>query len=151
MIRNAEFNSGKSIPIEVFGIIYFILLVAAGIILVWQPAQIAQMNQEINRLEIRLQDLKMRNEDLKKQVASLESLTYIEHQARTRLGMVDPKEVKVFALSEDQLHSAAAQQPHERMTAQQIQEKKTDISIFSLFRRIAQIFGTREAVARGQR
>ena len=60
---------------------------------VWQPAQVATMNQELMALEETLKDLKMRNEDLKRTVATMESLTFIEAQARDVLGMTDPIQV----------------------------------------------------------
>ncbi len=39
MIRNAELNSRKAVSLEVFGVLYFAVIVAAGIALVWQPAR----------------------------------------------------------------------------------------------------------------
>ncbi|HHW17688.1 MAG TPA: septum formation initiator family protein [Firmicutes bacterium] len=142
MVRNAEAGSRKVLPLEVFGLIYLAILVTAGILLVWQPARTAQMNEEINRLEAQLQDLKMRNEDLKKKVAMLESLSYVEQEARGRLGMVDPKEVKVLALVEDMPEATTA------AVDKKDQEKS---GIFSFLARIAEIFGAKEAVAKGQR
>ena len=99
MIRNAELNSRKAVSLEVFGVLYFAVIVAAGIMLVWQPARVASMNQELGRLEATLRDLKMRNEDLKRTVATMESLTFVEAQARDILGMVDPVQVRPLAVN----------------------------------------------------
>ncbi|HHY69658.1 MAG TPA: septum formation initiator family protein [Bacillota bacterium] len=99
MIKDFEIDSRKSVPVEVFGILYFGLLVIIGIALVWQPAKVATMNQELMALEATLQDLKMRNEDLKRIVATMESLAFIEAQARDVLGMVDPEQVRAIAVN----------------------------------------------------
>ncbi len=104
MIRNAELNSRKAVSLEVFGVLYFAVIVAAGIMLVWQPARVASMNQELGRLEATLRDLKMRNEDLKRTVATMESLTFIEAQARDVLGMVDPVQVRALAVNTEYMH-----------------------------------------------
>jgi cell division protein FtsB len=150
MIRNADVSGvsigvvkerrqGKSLPVEVLGLLYFAAIVIAGIILVWQPATVAQMNERSQELEITLKDLKMRNEDLKKTVSSLESLDYIEHEARTRLGMVDPSVVKTITVKEDQTPQVIAVS----------QETVTEKGILSLLSRIAQVFGTKQATAKG--
>ncbi|MEX0974090.1 MAG: septum formation initiator family protein [Bacillota bacterium] len=128
---------------EFFGVLYFCLVILAGGILVWQPARVAQMNEQITRLDAELQDLRMQSESLKKTVSAIESLGYVEKEAKTRLGMVSPQEVRTFSLSENANESLEiASLPKE--------EVKTG-GIFSLFGRIAQIFGAREATAKGQR
>ena len=101
MIRNAELTSRRTISIQMVGLVYFIAVVIAGVILVYQPARVAHLNQEVRRLERQLHDLKLRNEDLKRTVASMESLTYIEAQARNVLGMVDPEQVKSVVVNTD--------------------------------------------------
>jgi cell division protein FtsB len=101
MIRKAELTSIRTISIQMVGLVYFIAVVIAGVILVYQPARVAHLNQEVRRLERQLHDLKLRNEDLKRTVASMESLTYIEAQARNVLGMVDPEQVKSVVVNTD--------------------------------------------------
>lgn len=133
----------QGLPMEFFGVLYFCLVILAGGILVWQPARVAQMNEQITRLDAELQDLRMQSESLKKTVSAIESLDYVEKEAKTRLGMVSPQEVRTFSLSENANESLEiASLPKE--------EVKTG-GIFSLFGRIAQIFGAREATAKGQR
>jgi cell division protein FtsB len=127
---------------EFFGVIYFCLVILAGGILVWQPARVAQMNEQISRLETRLQDLRMQSESLKKTVSAIESLDYVEKEAKTRLGMVSPAEVRTFAITESSASMQVASLPEEEVK---------EGGILSLFSRIAQIFGAREAIAKGQR
>lgn len=129
----------EGLPMEFFGMIYFLLVVLAGGILVWQPARIAQVNQSIAALETKLDDLRMRNESLKQSLSRMESLDYVEKEARTRLGMVSPEEVRTFSLTEAATQSFASA-PR--------QEPKAG-GIMALIGRIAQIFGVKEAVAKG--
>ena len=131
----------EGLPIEFLGILYFIMIVLAGVVLVWQPARVAEMNERIAGLEATLQGLRMRNESLKQAVTGVESLDYVEKEARTRLGMVFPEEVRTFSVTETVRESATvASLPKD--------ETKTG-GIFGLIGRIAQIFGVREAIAKG--
>jgi cell division protein FtsB len=129
--------------LEFFGIVYFLLVVLAGGILVWQPARVAEMNQQMAVLDSTLQGLKMQSEALRKTVSGIESLDYVEKEARTRLGMVSPGEVRTFSVSESsrEIVSVASLPKVEPKTG----------GILSLLGRIAQIFGVREATAKGQR
>ncbi len=133
----------EGLPMEFFGIVYFCLVILAGGILVWQPAKVAQMNEQIAKLETTLQDLKMQSESLKKTVSAVESLDYVEKEAKARLGMVSPQEVRTFSITE------SANAPLQ--VASLPKEEAKNGGIFSLFGRIAQIFGAREAIAKGQR
>lgn len=155
MIRNADVQASflparparehhrraarEGLPVEFLGMAYFLLLVLAGGILVWQPARIAQVNQRIASMEASLNDLRMHNESLKQTLSSMESLQYVEKEARTRLGMVSPDEVRTFALTETPTQTFA----------QASQEEPEAGGILGLLGRIAQIFGVREAVAKG--
>ncbi len=135
--------SREGLPVEVLGVAYFLLVVLAGGILVWQPARVAEMNQEIAALDSTLKDLKMQSEALRKTVSAVESLDYVEKEARVRLGMVSPAEVRTFSVSESSKEvTSVASLPREEPKAG---------GILSLFGRIAQIFGMKEATAKGQR
>ena len=90
MIRNAEFAPRKTYSIQIAGLIYFIAVVIAGVMLVCQPARVAHLNQEVRRMEKHLHDLKLRNEDLKRTVASMESLSFIELKHVTSLEWSSP-------------------------------------------------------------
>lgn len=143
--RRPQRAARQGLPMEFFGVLYFCLVILAGGILVWQPARVAQINEQIARLDATLQDLRMQSESLKKTVSAIESLDYVEEEARTRLGMVSPEEVRTFALTESVAESSYA------MAASLPQEETNAGGILSLFGRIAQIFGAREATAKGQR
>ncbi len=133
MIRNPELDSKKSVPIEFFGILYFGLLVAVGLMLVWQPAQVATMNQELMALEETLKDLKMRNEDLKRTVATMESLTFIEAQARDVLGMTDPIQVRAVAVNIDNTN-AVVKEDSDQLTA----DEQAPGGLFAWISRVAE-------------
>jgi cell division protein FtsB len=143
-VRNlrARRQRTRSVPLEILGITYFLLVVMAGSLLVLQPARVAQINEAIARSERELQSLKLKNEDLKKAVAYVESLDFVESEARGILGMVDPGDVKALevpALRENPAIFASAE------------PKSEPSGILSLIGRIAQIFGVKEATAKGQR
>jgi len=140
--RQKLFREG--VPVEIFGVAYLLIMVLAGGALVWQPARIAQMNEQIAELDSTLKELKMRSEALKKTVSTIESLDYVEKEARNRLGMVSPEEVRTISVAESELTTAAS-------VKNLPDEKAQTGGIMSLFGRIAQIFGVREATAKGQR
>ena len=135
----------EGVPVELLGVAYLLVIVLAGGVLVWQPAHIAEMNQQIAELDSTLQELKMRSEALKKTVSTIESLDYVEREARTRLGMVSPGEIRTVSVPEPGLTADAAK------TASLPGDKLQTGGIMSLFGRIAQIFGVKEATAKGQR
>jgi len=142
--RRSQRVARQGLPMEFFGVLYFCLVILAGGILVWQPARVAQMNEQIGSLTATLQDLRMQSESLKKTVSAIESLDYVEEEARTRLGMVSPEEVRTFAVSESVLQGSYE-------VASLPQDETNTGGILSLFGRIAQIFGARQATAKGQR
>ncbi len=154
MIRNAELpGSGpgaarryrptraSAVPLELLGIAYFVLMVALGVILVWQPARMTQVSAAASQLQKDLQDVRLRNEDLKKTVAKMESLSYVESEAKGRLGMVVPAEVRTCAVSQNV--SLAAFDTGQNVVA----DKAEPAGIRSLIARIAGIFGTKEVTA----
>jgi cell division protein FtsB len=156
MIRSSELRLGnacahssnrarrqavRSMPLEIFGIAYFLLIVAAGCLLVLQPARVAQFNETIALKERELQSLKLKNEDLKKAVSYAESLGFVESEARMTLGMVDPDQVKALEVTVSQETSPAFAA---------VQPESEPSGILSLIGRIAQIFGVKEATAKGQ-
>ncbi len=154
MIRNAEVYTGATtmprerrskarFPMEVVGILYFLLLVGSGMLLVWQPARIAQVNDRVQNLECTLHELRLRNEDLKKTVAQVEALSYVEKAARDRLGMVDPSEIRTVSLPDTSANS--------QESAVASGKDSQHGGIFSLYRRIAQILKSGEATAKERR
>jgi len=143
VMRRPRRTRSVGVPVEVLGLLYFIVILGAGLLLVWQPAKVAQVTSQINKLEATLQDLKLRNEDLKKTVAAMESLSYIEAEARNRLGMVDPTDVRTCEI----LEVGPSTEPGISI-ASGAEPKET--GIMSLLARITQIFGSKEAIAKGQ-
>lgn len=138
--RRSKRQAKRAVPLEVIGIAYFLLIVIAGGLLVMQPARVAQIGERIAARERELQSLKLRNEDLKRTVAYVESLEFVEKEARTTLGMVDPGEVKALPIPSVQQSSV--------LLAGSFDEPESG-GILSLIGRIAQIFGVREATAKG--
>lgn len=134
-----------NVPIELLGIAYFVLLVTVGVILVWQPARMTQVNAIASQLQKDLQDLRLRNEDLKKTVAKLESLSFVEKEAKERLGMVVPTEVRTCPVSQNV--SLAAFDAEQNTSA----DKRESTGIRSLIARITGIFGTKEVTAGTER
>ncbi|HHY11194.1 MAG TPA: hypothetical protein GX529_01050 [Firmicutes bacterium] len=144
MIRNIELASRKNLSIEVVGVLYFAAVVIAGIILVCQPAKVAHMNQEVRRLNTQLHDLKLRNEDLKRMVATMESLTFIEAQARDNFGMVDPDQVKSVVVNIAPGEYEVAGEENSLNATEPAQ------GIFAWLNRIAQLMKDSIAVAKGR-
>ncbi len=105
MIKNAVYPGASrrakmKVPVELVGIMYFLLLVGCGVLLVSQPARIAQVDASVRSLERSLHDIKLKNEDLKKKVAQVEALSFVEKEAKGRLGMVEPSVIRTVALPE---------------------------------------------------
>ncbi|HHX27766.1 MAG: FtsB family cell division protein [Bacillota bacterium] len=140
--RRVRRQAVRSVPLEVFGMAYFLIIVMAGSLLVLQPARVAQINETVALKERELQSLKLRNEDLKKAVAYVESLEFIESEARGTLGMVDPGDVKALEVPAERESS---------FVLASVEPKSERSGILSLIGRIAQIFGVKEATAKGQR
>lgn len=145
MTKTVRIITGKSFSIEVIGIIYFTIIVIAGVILVGQPAKIARLNQKAAQLTTQLQDLKLRNENLKRTVASMESLTYIETQARNDLGMKEPDQVRSVAINiEHERSDGSIDQNH-------LAVEKSSKGIYTWLDRIAEFMKHRIVVAKKRR
>lgn len=143
--RPARRARSVGLPVEILGLLYFIVILGLGLMLVWQPARVTQVTSDINRLEAGLKDLKLKNEDLKKTVAGMESLDYVESLARGRLGMVDPAEIRTCEILEAVPSGGGAGVTIASTT------KPEETGIMSVLARIVQIFGGGEATAKEQR
>ncbi len=132
-----------ALPLEVLGIGYFLLLVLVGVALVWQPAKMTQVGQSATELQATLQDLRLRYEDLKKTVANMESLAYFETEARERLGMVEPEQVRICEIPE---HLGLAAFDSNSSLA----DKDEPNGISLLIARIAGMFSINQATAKGE-
>ena len=142
--RPARRTRSVGLPIEVLSLMYFAVILGLGLVLVWQPARVTQVTSDINRLEATLKDLKLRNEDLKKTVAGMESLDYVESLARGRLGMVDPTEIRTCEILEAVPSGGSG-------ATMALRTEPEGTGIMSVLARIAQIFGGGEATAKEQR
>lgn len=132
----------STFPLELAGILYLFTAVLFGILLVWQPASMANLSRRARELERQVEALRLENHDLKAEISRLESLTYVEYVARTRLGMVDPPEVKTAALVAG--YPATSSGPSQMQAAA---EESSGIS--GIIRRIAEILGGRWVEAGG--
>jgi cell division protein FtsB len=151
MIRNADIPcrhvvstrgrcAKRTIPVEFLGLVYFLVIVSTGLLLVWQPARIAVTNNDALQLQAQLKVLKIRNEALKKTVAAMESLNYVESEARNRLGMVEPQQVRSVAMT-------VLETPAQIMAANPEKQERT--GILHALSRIVEIFENKEVWAGG--
>lgn len=80
-------------------ICFFILVCCVGY--VWQKKQIAELSRQIRNQEAHYDDLRDRNDKLKKQIAVLMSPTALEARARDlRLGLAAPSPMQIWRLPE---------------------------------------------------
>ncbi len=72
-----------------------ILLILLGFIFYSFGGQMMEMynvRHEIKKIQVQMDELRVKNSDLRKQVDQLKSDAYIEREARERLGLVKPGE-----------------------------------------------------------
>lgn len=134
------------IPMEAIGIVYLVVAVLFGLMLVWQPASLANLAHRARELERQVEALKVENHNLKAELSKLESLSYVETVAKTKLGMVEPPEVKTasvvafdtrdFSLSSGTIAETTGRKPG---------------GIMGIIQRIAEIFGGRGVEAGGRK
>jgi len=134
------------LPLEAVGILYLGMAVLLGLMLVWQPANVADLAHRASDLEKQVDALKLENENLKAEVSRLESLSYVESVAKTRLGMVEPPEIKTATM-------VALDLGDSRASSEIVAEKtgRGPGGIMGILQRIAEIFGGRGVEAGGQK
>lgn len=92
----------------------------SGIGYVWQKNQIYELGQQIRKGETRLNDLQDQNEKLKRQLALMQSVPFLEARVKElNLGLVQPQPSQVWRLPEPQ--AGAQKTNRERQYAQQTQ------------------------------
>ncbi len=138
--------SATGVPVEAIGILYLVVAVLFGLMLVWQPANLANLAHQARELERRVEALKVENHNLRAELSKIESLSYVEFVAKTKLGMVEPPEVKTaavvafdthdFSLSSGTIPEATGRKPG---------------GIMGIVQRIAEIFGGRGVEAGGRK
>ncbi|HHY35725.1 MAG TPA: hypothetical protein GX510_08900 [Firmicutes bacterium] len=134
------------LPMEAVGILYLIAAVLFGLMLVWQPANLANLAHRARELERQVETLKVENHSLKAELSKLESLSYVEFVAKTKLGMVEPPEVKTAAVVAFDTHDFATSSG---TTAEATGRKPG--GIMGIIQRIAEIFGGRGVEAGGRK
>lgn len=134
------------LPMEAIGILYLVVAVLFGLTLVWQPANLANLAHRARELERRVEALKVENHSLKAELSKLESLSYVEFVAKTKLGMVEPPEVKTAAVVAFDTHDSSASSS----TVAEATGRKPG-GIMGFIQRIAEIFGGRGVEAGGRK
>jgi hypothetical protein len=86
------------------------LIGGSGVGYVWQKSQIVELGRQIRKRELRLTELSEQNEKLKKQLAMMRSLPFLEQRIRElNLGLVAPQPSQVWRLNEPPCATAAAE------------------------------------------
>jgi cell division protein FtsL len=89
--KRKVFRPEKKLPV----IIVIILLIYLIISFVMHFNRLFALQNDITEIRQQVNELKMKNEDLKKQLKQVQSDTYIEQVARERLGLIKPGETRV--------------------------------------------------------
>ncbi|MCG8515299.1 MAG: cell division protein FtsL [Halanaerobiales bacterium] len=87
----------------VFSFIIFVLMI--GLILfayIGQSLQITQLNYTLNEKKLALEKIEQENHQLNLELARSTSLARVEKIARVKLKMVEPEEIKVVVLNNNQ-------------------------------------------------
>lgn len=84
-------------------------IVACCLGYVWQKKQIDELGAQMRRREARLHDLREQNDKMRKQLAALESVHYLDQRAKElKLGLVIPQPAQVWHLPEPAADQPAA-------------------------------------------
>jgi cell division protein FtsL len=75
---------------------------------------IARANYDVQRLQAEREQWRMRNEQLRVELAKVRSLTWVEHEAVTRLKMQRPGQLIYLQLPPEPVATAVAQDPGQR-------------------------------------
>lgn len=94
MKKHRVFRPGKQIPV----IIAVLLLLYFLISFFTQFQRLNVLQKDIHGIELQVQELRSRNEELKIQLKQVQSDTYIEQVAREKLGLVKPGEARIVPL-----------------------------------------------------
>lgn len=92
--KRRTFRPGKKLPAIIAIFLLFYLLVS--FFAHFQRLYVLQ--KDIKDIERQLQELNLKNEELKKQLKQVQSDAYIEQVAREKLGLVKPGETRIVPL-----------------------------------------------------
>lgn len=94
MRKHRVFRPGKQIPV----IVALLLLLYFLISFLTQFQRLHILQKDIHGIELQVQELRSRNEELKIQLKQVQSDTYIEQVAREKLGLVKPGEARIVPM-----------------------------------------------------
>lgn len=89
--KRLAFKPGKKIPTLI--VIFLLLYLLISFFTHFQKLYVLQ--KDISAIELEVQDLKAKNEELKQQLKQAQSDAYIEETAREKLGLVKPGETRI--------------------------------------------------------
>ncbi len=91
------FKPGKKLPalIAVFLLLYLLISFST------QFHKLFVLQKDIKEIERQLQELNIKNEELKRQLKQVQSDAYIEQVAREKLGLVKPGESRIVPVPKD--------------------------------------------------
>ncbi len=92
--RRRTFKPGKKLP----AIIAIFLLCYLLISFFTHFQRLAVLQRDIQEIELQLNELGLKNEELKRQLMQVQSDAYIEQVAREKLGLVKPGEGRIVPL-----------------------------------------------------
>lgn len=98
--KRQRFQAGHTQGLDVVLVLIVCTLIAcAGVGYVWQKEQIVQLGKKTKRLEIRIDELKHREETLRRDGARLSTSRELETQLRRmNLGLTQPKPDQIIRL-----------------------------------------------------
>jgi cell division protein FtsL len=89
--KRLAFRPGKKIPALIAIFLLFYLLIS----FVMHFQKLYTLQKDIKEIERQLQELSIKNDELKKQLKQVQSDAYIEQVAREKLGLVKPGESRI--------------------------------------------------------
>jgi cell division protein FtsL len=92
--KRRVFRPGKKLPV----IITVFLLVYLSISFLMHFHKIYALQNDILQIEMQVKELKLKNDELRRQLNQVQSDAYIEQVAREKLGLVKPGETRIIPL-----------------------------------------------------
>ncbi len=103
--------ANKSRVFMVGGMVVIVLFFAIS--LVRNVARVSKVKQDITNSQLRIENLRQENEELKEKIAEAQSQTFIEKQMRDKLGLAKEGEVVIVLPEPEILRMLAPQIPEE--------------------------------------
>ncbi|MFZ5650575.1 MAG: FtsB family cell division protein [Bacillota bacterium] len=93
--KRRVFRPGKKLPAIIAIFLLFYLLISFFM----HFHRLYALQNDIREIERQVEELKAKNEDLRKQLKQVQSDSYIEQTAREKLGLVKPGETKIVPVT----------------------------------------------------